>query len=193
MNMQINLRIVSMGIAIALALYARTASADDEASNVPTVTASRFGNCYTKSIPAALYGESGVTKVYVVRKDEDQLVHTFNWFAKQVFIECNVAPRDKATAVAVARIGPGIEETARAGDLAFAFYWNGGLVKQYSTLDVSGDPINVSVSVSHYTVLRAIDGFRWRTGNQYAFEAIASDGKILRYDASTGEKLPDAK
>lgn len=186
------LPIASMGMAIALALYARSAYADDEASNVPTVTSSRFGNCYTKSIPAELYGERGQTLVFVVRKDEDQLVHTFNWFAKQVFIECNVATPGKATAVAVARIGPWHRgDHARATDLAFAFYWNGRLVKQYSTLDVSGDPKNVSASVSHYTVLRSIEGFRWRSGNEYAFEAVASDGRVLRYDAGTGGKIAD--
>ena len=173
-----------------LTLFAASATADDEASNVPVASTSRHGNCYAKSVPTEHYGENGVTKVFFVRRSDDQLVHTFSWYSKQVFLECNVAAPGAEPGVAVARMGPWNRgHQARVADLAFELYWNGRLIQRYSTLDISGSPDNVGSSVSHYVVIRSIEGYHWRSGNEYTFEVTTSDGRRLRFDAVTGKAL----
>ncbi|MSQ70229.1 MAG: hypothetical protein EXR27_02920 [Betaproteobacteria bacterium] len=174
-------------LAAALLLSPTAAVADNEARNTTRIFASRYGNCFAKSVPMETYGEKGVTKVFLVGAGTDRLVHTYNWYAPQVFLECNVAPAGKPVAVSVARIGPWPRgRRANASDLAIAFYRGGQLLKRYSTLDIADAPDNVSASVSHYSVLDHIDGYRWGTGNEYSFQVRTVDGRSLSFDAATG-------
>jgi hypothetical protein len=76
---------------------------------------------------------------------------------------------------------------ANTSDLAIAFYRGDRLLKRYSSLDIAGSADNVSASVSHYSVFESFDGFRWQTGNEYAFHARTVDGSELSFDAATGE------
>ena len=176
----------------ALLLSSMAAGADDEAANLPRIFASRYGNCYAKSVPVETYGDKGVTRVFMVNAGTDKLMHTYNWYAPQLFLECNVAPAGKPVAVSVARIGPWPRgRRANASDLAVTFYRGGQLLKQYSTLDIAGAAENVSASVSHYGVLDQIDGYRWRTANDYTFQVRTVDGRSLSFDAATGEHLRD--
>ncbi len=174
----------------ALLLLPLAASADDEASNTPRVFAGRYGNCYAKAVPAEPYGQKGTTKVFMVESGADRLVHTYNWYAQQVFLECNVATPGKPVAVAVARLGPWHRgRRASASDLAIAFYHGGKLVKKYATLDIAGSLDNVSTSVSHFQVFEHTDGYLWRSGNEYAFHARTTDGRRLAFDAASGERV----
>ena len=170
-----------------LLLYLTAAVADDEASNTPRVFVSQYGNCFAKSVPMERYGEKGVTKIFMVGAGTDSLVDTYNWYAQQIFLECNVAPADKPVAVSVVRIGSWPRgRRANTADLAIAFYHGGQLLKQYSTLDIADAPDNVNASVSHYSVLNRIDGYRWRAGNEYSFHVRTVDGRSLSFDAATG-------
>ena len=176
----------------ALLLLSTPAHADNEAGNTPRVFASRYGNCHAKSVPAETYGDKGVTRVFMTSAGTDKLMHTYNWYAPQLFLECNVAPAGKPVAIAVARIGPWPRgRRANTSDLALAFYHGGQLLKRYSTLDIAGSAENVSASVSHYLVLDQIDGYHWKTDNQYTFQVRTVDGRSLSFDAATGERLKD--
>ena len=128
----------------------------------------------------------------------DRLVHTYNWYAQQLFLECNAAAAGKPVAVAVARIGPWHRgRRATTADLAIAFYHDGKLVKHYSTLDIAGSPDNVNASVSHFRVFEHTDGYHWIRGNEYAFHARTVDRRQLAFDAASGERVeqpaPDAQ
>ncbi len=176
--------------AAALLLLPLGAHADDEASNTPRVFTSRYGNCYAKSVPSEPYGQQGSTRIFVVQAGVDRLVHTFDWYAQQLFLECNAAAAAAPAAVAVARIGPWHRgRRAVASDLAVAFYHGGKLVRQYSTLDIAGSPDNVSASVSHFRVFEHTDGYHWRSGNGYAFHVRTTDGRRLAFDAATGQRV----
>ena len=176
----------------ALLLSSTAAGADDEAANSPRIFAGRYGNCYAKSVPVETYGEKGVTRVFMVNAGTDKLMHTYSWYAPQLFLECNVAPDGKPVAVSVARIGPWPRgRRANESDLALAFYRGGQFLKRYSTLDIAGAAEHVSASVSHYRVLDQIDGYRWRTANDYTFQVRTVDGRSLSFDAATGEHLRD--
>ena len=69
------------------------------------------------------------------------------------------------------------------------FYRDGVLLRRYSTLDIAGRPENVRASVSHYEVIGEIAGYAWLDGNRYAFAVRTVDGRVLRFDAGTGEAI----
>jgi hypothetical protein len=56
-------------------------------------------------------------------------------------------------------------------------------------LEIAGEPDNVSQSVSHYTVVEEVLGFRWVRGNEYVFEVRTTDRRTLAFDAVSGERL----
>ena len=178
--------------AMALLAAPVPALADDEARNAPIVVASAHGNCYARSVPTGAYGNEGSTSVYVVDSGADPLVATYGWYAPAMRLECNVAGADGRVGVSIVQFGPWPRGSAAdAETLAFAFHRDGRLLRRYSTLDVAGRPDNVSVSVSHYTVVDAILGYSWLSENRYAFSVRSTDGRLLRFDAGTGEVLTD--
>jgi hypothetical protein len=181
----------TMFAAIALAPGPR---ADEEASNRAVVVASTYGNCYAKSVPSSAYGNEGETRIYAVEAGADQLVATYDWFATTLHLECNVAGKTGEVGTSVVEFGPWPRgQVANDETLALAFYWNGKLLHRYSTLDIAGRPDNVSMSVSHYSVIQDVAGYQWISGNRYAFAVRTIDGRVLTFDAGTGEKIPPPK
>ncbi|HUG81936.1 MAG TPA: hypothetical protein VML01_09750 [Bryobacterales bacterium] len=164
------------------------AYADEEASNTAHVAASEYGRCYAKSVPAESYGGKGTTNVFLVGDSQDTLAHSYDWFSQRVWIECNVSDGLTPTGVSVVRFGPWARgHAASSGHLAIGFYFKGKMLKDYSTLDIAGDPENVSTSVSHYTVFEEVRGYRRLGGNEAVFEVKTTDGRTLAFDAATGE------
>ncbi len=175
---------------LALLCLSAAARSDSEAPNVAHVAASSYGRCYAKSIPEDWHEQIGTTRIYLVGAAEDTLVHTFDWFSQRIHIECNVSPPSGPVGISVVRFGPWARGyQANDEQLALAFYFDGKLKRWYSTLDIAGTPENVSRSVSHYTVIEKVDGFRWLgAGNQYEFVVHTTDGRMLRFDPATGEQ-----
>jgi hypothetical protein len=162
---------------------AAPAGADDEASNVAYVKASKYGRSYAKCIPAELYGSKGVTKVYLVRDGEDQLESSYPWYSKEVYL------LDRPGGVSVVRLGISLRGlSAKREDLAIGFYFSGKTLKEYSTLDIAGTPDNVGRSVSHYTVFKEVAGYRETKGGAI-FDVVAVGGRVSSFDVRTGEIL----
>ncbi len=172
-----------------LGLYVVT-YADQEAGNRTYVTASEYGQFYAKSIPHETYGLRGVTKVYQVGEKEDTLIQTYPWYSPRIFLEGFTG----AQTVYVVQLGPW-HRGHKASDEhhAIAFYKNDTLLKKYSTLDIVGSAENVSFSVSHYTVLAKILGFRRPFGNQLVFDVVGHKGKLFSFDTETGALLTKAE
>ena len=171
-----------MALAMGLPAVAR---ADEEASNGIYVQSGEGGSYYAKSIPAESYGSKGTTRVYLVKEKEDQLVETFDWYAPRI------ALMGTSKGCAVVRFGSWPRgHVASAEELAIAFYLNGKLLHSYSTLDIAGKPDNVSGSVSHYTVIQKVLGFRWIESNSHALDIVTTDGRTLSFDPDTGLLIP---
>jgi len=192
---------VTLGLTIAGPVLA-----DDEASNVSHVVAGPYGRCYAKSVPRHVYDpgdgsrQQGTTSIYRVDDGEDVLVHVYDWFSQRLFVRCR--PGD---GIIVVRIGPWQRgHDPRADHLAVAFYRRGVLVRSYSTLDISGPELaagggfsrymNVSASVSHYTVFASGPDFVKVTTSQgnvftenWQVRATTIDGRSLIFDTETGE------
>jgi hypothetical protein len=163
-------------------LLCQPAIADEEASNRVHVRSSSNGLYYAKSIPDASYGSKGKTMVYAVSKDKDKLIATYKWYAQEFFL-LDAGPT-------LVQMGPWARGSeASKDDLAIAFHKAGKLLKSYSTLDIAGTKDNVSNSNSHYTVFESIQGYRWISGANYAFDTRTHDGRIVSFEVNTGETL----
>lgn len=164
--------------------------ADQEAGNRPIVAVSEYGACYAKSVPAEGYGNAGKTRIYRVTEGDDELVDEYDWFSQQIYLVCNASDSTRPTGVAVVSRGPWARGHEAGDDvLAIAFHYDGKTVREYSTLEIAGKPENVSASVSHYTVIEEVLGFRWLRSNEYVFEVHTTDGRTLAFDAVTGERM----
>ena len=192
-------------IALAVSVFASSAVADNEASNVAHVVAGPYGRCYAKSVPDHVYDpedeprQQGRTMIYRVGNSKDVVVQRLDWFSQRLFVKCG-----PADGIVVVRLGPlhrGHEP--RADHLAIAFYKEGKLLKRFSTLDiVSGEKTqnsspaiyeNVSASVSHYTVFDGVpEMVKITTARGSVFEdnwvirAKTVDGRELTFDMATG-------
>jgi len=87
---------------------------------------------------------------------------------------------------------------ANTNDLALEFYYDGRLLKSYSTLDIAGKPDNVSTSVSHYVWSGAIRGYSYLISASseyliYGFTLKTKDGRTLCFNVKTGELVRDGK
>ena len=161
---------------------------DQEVWNSAHVVGGDYGRCYAKSVPSESYRGKGVTRVFRVSDSEDALVQSYNWFSQQIHIACNLSNGLTPTGISVVRFGPWARgHRASADQLAIAFYFKGGTLKEYSTLDIAGCAENVSASVSHYTVIEEVIGYRWLGGNRASFDVKTTDGKTLSFDPATGE------
>jgi hypothetical protein len=174
-----------------LAGLAQSALADEERANRPHVVADVHGQCYAKSVPDKSSGQEGSTGILAVEEAGDRLVHTLPWYSSQIHIQCQVVPG--YAAISVVRMGPWAQGyQARAQDLALAFYHDGRLVRQYSTLEIAGRADNVSRSSSHYTVIRRQGWSQQPAGSLPSFEVETEDKRRLTFDPATGNILATA-
>lgn len=182
------MRIVSLILLISL-VGIEFAHSDQEAANAPYVSVAMGGRCYAKSIPSTSYGNEGETKVYQVMKGNDVLIGSYNWFSNPVYLHCGLG-RDKYWGISLVKFGPwnrGSQPSEK--DLAMSFYFSDSLVKSHSTLEIAGRKDNSSRSVSHYTVIDEVLGYRWIKENEYVFEITTIDAKVVTFDPITGAVL----
>ncbi|MBL8514415.1 MAG: hypothetical protein JNJ55_10525 [Betaproteobacteria bacterium] len=128
-----------------------TAHADQERAPRQRVFASTEGHVAFAMLPppydekTGLYKPGGRGIAYALQKDGSfkVLYRTEGWYATEVFL----SPDGKY----LVRLGPWSRGRAPAKDhLAIAFYRDGKLLKQYSTLEMLKDPTKARASVSHY-------------------------------------------
>ena len=167
--------------AVILFLAVPSVRADDEAGNRLYVVAN--GAWYAKSVPAEPRGTKGKTLVYLAKEDGDKLQYSYDWYSPH-----DLCLMQWAWGVSVVRFGPWQRGSkASKEDFEMAFYNGDKLLAQYSALDIAGSEENVSQSISHYTVIRKVLGYRWIRSNDYVFEIERTDGKILAFDIGTGK------
>jgi hypothetical protein len=182
-----------------LLLSAWRLHADSESGNWPFVAAATtdgttwHGGYYAKCIPGKLFGTNGVTRVYRVEKERDVLVHTYDWYSAHIYV--SGANRK----VSVVRFGPWSRgHRASSNDLALALYYDGKLLRSYSTLDIAGRTDNVQSSVSHYGWYKRVIGYGHNASPPsvnltYGFSIETLDSRTLCFDVTTGELLKNAR
>jgi len=194
-----NMKLIRAGVTVLL-LSAWRLDADSVSGNWPFIVAAEatdgttaHGGYYAKCIPTGTFGSNGVTRVYRVEKEQDVLEHTYDWYSAHVYI--SGANRK----VSIVRFGPWSEGSrASSTHLALALYYDGKLLKSYSTLDIAGKPENVDASISHYRWYKRIIGYgRYAPPPSakmiYGFGIETLDGRRLCFDVTTGELLKDLR
>lgn len=184
----------AFAISTLAAAASQAARADSEASNVPHVATDDYGRCFAHSIPDEYYGTVGRTDVYAVGagyppNKELVRIHSYDWFAQQIYVACDVSDGKGTIAPALVQVGPWPRGHKPDGEtLAVAFHYNGETLAVYSTLDIADrDPVNASCSVSHYTVIQDIEGFERDYGDgDTLFRLTTVDGRRLTFNALTG-------
>lgn len=193
-----NIKLIHAGVTVLL-LSACRLEADSQSGNWPFVVAATtdgttaHGGYYAKCIPTEILGTSGVTRVYRVEKEQDALVHTYDWYSANIYV--SGANRK----VSIVRFGPwSTGHRASHHDLALALYYDGQLLKSYSTLDIVGRPENVQTSASHYRWHKRVIGYGHyalppSAKTIYAFGIETLDGRNLCFNVTTGELVRDLK
>lgn len=182
-----------------LLLSAGRLHADSESGNWPFVATATtdgtqwHGRYYAKCVPGGLLGTDGVTRVYRVEKEQDVLVHTYEWYSSHIYLS------ELNRKVSVVRFGPWNRgRQASSDDLALALYYDGKFLKSYSTLDIAGRPDNVKTSFSHYWWYKRVIGYGHNVSPPsvnliYGFSVETLDGRTLCFDVTTGELLKGAR
>ena len=145
------------------------------------------GDRYAKCIPSELVGTNGITKIYRVGKDQDVLEATYNWYSMQTYLS------GASEKTSVVRVGPSNRgRYATTNSLALAFYYDGRLLKTYSTLDIVGRNDVVydywCESIGYGYIISASSKYLI-----YGFTLKAHDGRTLCFDVKTGELVRDGK
>lgn len=172
--------------AVVAILIVSPAHGDQEASNLPQVTASRYGLFYAKSVPAGPWGQSGSTSIFRVEAYDDVKLHSYPWFAREIYLQGFAG----SNTVSVVRMGPWARGRAPQPDhLAFELYKGNVLIRSVSTTDLVDLGAIARRSVSHYTVINRVVGIRRPWGNKLVFEVIVAGDRLLTFDLDTGEVL----
>ncbi|MDH3585402.1 MAG: hypothetical protein OER86_14460 [Phycisphaerae bacterium] len=162
-----------------------SALADEEAANRPVVRSSQYGAIYARSVPDEGYGQKGRTTVFSVGKERDTVLNTYNWYANEIHIG---GSGDRT----LVRLGPWQRgRQANAAHLALGIYRDGKTIREYSTLEMQSLGSGLSSSTSHYTVFRKQLGFRWLSGNNFAYDVRGESGKRFTFDLDSGKIIPN--
>ncbi len=106
----------------------------------PRIDTSMRGDYYIKYVPTEQQGNLtlGFTKVFKVEKEQDILIHVYNWVADKTYI---VPASDGVTVIRMDNMFAG--DAAGNKDITLRFYRKDTLLNEYSTLDLVANPNNV--------------------------------------------------
>lgn len=164
------------------------------AGNFAYVESGLDGRFYAKSVPDERDGTKGITKVYKVRKDADELIDSYDWYAPREFQDGIVMGWSPIVGkVAVMRVHNEVVEVAD-GRIELSFYLGGKFLKSYTVKDL------VALGVKQEPLeKRGKDESRQRLDykvlgceqvpntNAYRFSIMVPDGKKVMFDIVTGQ------
>lgn len=150
------------------------------------------GRCYVRSIPSSGTGWDGGTRVYRVGRGEDELVHSFSWYARSVAIRCGQLAPDRPDSISIVRMGYGgkAELGETSGTVTLAFLLDGEMIAEYSNMDLAlitprrgfRSACGPSRGFAKALGYRDIDG-------RLHFEICSYDARILSFDVVSGDLL----
>jgi hypothetical protein len=167
-------------------------AASKRMGNSPYVQSAMHGVFYVKSVPTENEGTAGVTKVYRVRNEADELVDTYDWYApqhRQPGVTLGWSPI--AGKIAVMRVH---NERADLKDdrLELSFYLGGKLLKAYTAKDLIAMGAGPDKETSKHDLRESLNftvtGYQQKPStNDYFFVLTLPEDKPVRFDILTGE------
>ncbi|HEY5893199.1 MAG TPA: hypothetical protein VIT91_08215 [Chthoniobacterales bacterium] len=172
-------------LVIALLVGAPEVFAFKEASNRPYMQSGPDGVFYARCIPETNKGPVGVTEVYIVRKEGDQLVDRYDWYTKHGVVLGWSPIAGKVALLAIRKDEP----VALDKQVEISIYLGGKLLKSWTTAEFQS--LGAKVERSHYGGERAVftvaDCEQIPGTNEYAFVINLGDKKVS-FDILTGNQ-----
>lgn len=176
------------GVVALLLVAAGVAWASKPVSNGPYVQSGPDGVFYARCVPDAAQGSKGTTTIYRVRKDGDEVVDKYDWYARRGVV---LGWSPIAGKVAVLALGgppaPGSEKPSE-----LSFHLGGKRLASYTADDLKEWRAQIAARelVGEERAMFKVVGCEQVPGtNDYRF-VIEIDGKKLAFDVLTGKVVP---
>ena len=169
-----------------LLAIAAVAAGSKPVPNRPYVQSMDGGAFYAKCVPDAADGPAGTTKVYRVRRDADELVDAYDWYAAEGVV-LGWSPVAGKVAVMARGGKPGAD--GRRGELSF--HLGGRQLTAYTTADLEVLGVEVlprrgPTGPVPRAEFRVVGCEQVPGTNDYDF-VIQAGGRQLRFDILTGK------
>jgi hypothetical protein len=157
------------------------ASASKSVVNFPFVQSMEMGVFYARCIPDEPQGTKGTTKIYRVHKSQDELVDSYDWYAKNGL---ELAWSPIAGKVAVIALG-GAQNTEQEEQTELSFYLGGKFLSSYTSRDLEKWGADVQLRFGS-AIFKVLGSEQIPGTNEYVF-SIEIKGKKILFDILTGK------
>ncbi len=150
--------------------------------NFPYVQSMQMGVFYARCIPEEAEGTKGTTKIYRVRKDQDELVDSYDWYAKKGLV---LAWSPIVGKVAVMALG-GAPNAAPDKQTELSFYLGGKFLNSYTSQDLKEWGADVWQRGGRGAIFKVLGEEQIPGTNEYVFSIEIKDKKFS-FDILTGK------
>lgn len=165
-----------------LAFATGQAQASRTTTNFPYVQSMQMGVFYARCVPQAIEGTKGTTKIYHVGKDQDELMNSYDWYAKNGLV---LAWSPIVGKVAVMALG-GSPTDGPGTQTEISFYLGGKFLKAYTSQDLKGWGADVWQRGGRGAIFQVLEQEQIPGTNEYVF-SIEIKGKKFSFDILTGK------
>ncbi len=155
--------------------------------NQPYVQSGPDGVFYARCIPDEAGGTKGSTTIYRVRKGQDEVVDSYDWYVRNgvVLAWSPVTGKVAVMALGGAPTGQADEHTE------LSFYMGGKLLNAYTTSDLKRRGADVRLRGSSTAIFKVLGQEQIPGTNEYVF-SIEIQGKTYNFDILTGKPYSKA-
>ena len=162
-------------------LFTSNVYACKRAGNRPNVISMEEGIFYARSIPSNSSGDAGTTEIYLVRKDHDKKIDSYNWF-NQGMIVLSWSPIKGKVAV--------MRHSNSEKNHPLSFYLGGELIKYYTKEDLQHFGVKLSrTSCGERFIFKRLGQYQVPGTNNYVFKIESPSAGIMAFDTITGERV----
>ena len=176
-------------VLMSVAMLAYPARIDaKKVGNFPYVKSDLDGFFYARCIPAKAEGREGVTEIYRVRPDKDELTDRYDWYSKQgLFLGWSPIAGKIAVMSLDKERGKPLDQ-----QIEITFYLGGKQLKSYTTSELLtlGARLNrkhTDADEGDGAIFQATGSEQIPGTDEYVFSIIVSENKKLSFDILTGE------
>lgn len=139
---------------------------------------------YARCVPDGLEGTAGVTTIYRVRAEKDEVVDTYRWFSPRGVILGWTPMAGKVAVMSFGEPGSNSDE-----GVEISFHLGGQLLHSYTTSDLKALGIQVGPSVERKLAaqFKVVGCVQVPRTNEYDFVIESRDGVRLSFDILTGK------
>ena len=181
----------SFACAVVLGVAASASGLSRARNPFPYVQSGPDGVFYARCVPAQDGNGPGTTKIFRVRADKDELIDSYDWYARDGVV-LGWSPIEGKVAVMRVHRGERDAGKAAAGQTEVSFYLGGKLLKSYTTREL------VELGAEESMARHGRDGAIYRVvgceqvpgTNRYLFVIEGKGGRRITFDITSGKPDP---